>query len=495
MPSGALSWIHADDRLRKALRGRFPLEHPYLGQPGTTLGQTQGVLNLLPAPDLRYHSATPASRSPSLGRNNLRIPGGSRVPLNHPTARVPFPASLRTLAAAALLLVASPLAAQEQVSDEPPPSACRQVTPLDAPYGCVEIIPLGASAWVTFDGMPLGLSPTGIPEAPPGAHTIRLDREGDWPWVHTFTLGEGEVLRIDPSLTHIAPRVAPSGPEEPYPLAIMVENYPDARPHYGLDLADVVYDALAEGGISRFLAVYITRDAEIVGPVRSTRHYFVYAAAEYNAALVFVGASPIGYAALSATGIRSVNESWGDPGIWRSVRRYAPHNAFTDTLEARSVADAKDPGGPGSWGPLLFKDPAIRTPQPPITSLRVRYPPGGWYSVAYEYDWETNRYLRFMDGYAHRDGATGEQLAARNVIVQVVPDEVIDPEGRLDLAQVGEGPALYFVDGTLTEGSWTKADFGSRTLYWDTAGNFMRLNPDGATWIQLVPPEAVVQYQ
>jgi hypothetical protein len=99
-----------------------------------------------------------------------------------------------------------------------------------------------------------------------------------------------------------------------------------------------------------------------------------------------------------------------------------------------------------------------------------------------------------MDGEKHRDGATGEQLAARNVVVQVVPDQVIDREGRLDLTQVGEGPAYYFVDGTLMLGTWTKADFGSRTFFWDTAGNLVRLNAIGTTWVQLVPPEAVIEF-
>jgi hypothetical protein len=84
-------------------------------------------------------------------------------------------------------------------------------------------------------------------------------------------------------------------------------------------------------------------------------------------------------------------------------------------------------------------------------------------------------------------------LAATNVILQVVPDEVIDREGRLDLAQVGEGRALYFVDGVVIKGSWTKASLGSRTFFWDTAGNLVRFNP-GTTLVQLVP-EGRITYQ
>jgi hypothetical protein len=375
------------------------------------------------------------------------------------------------------------------------------VTPADADYACLEVFPLGASASVTFDGLSLGLSPLGIPNVAPGDHTLRLDRIGSYPWYGKIAIGSGEVQRIDPPL---APQVGIF----PYtffhtvwPLAVMVENHPDARPQTGLDRADVVYEALAEGGISRFMAVYMLTPrsaggthADVIGPVRSTRHYFVYTAAEYNATLVHVGASPIGYAALGATGIRNVNESYGDEGIWRSIRRWAPHDAYTSTDDAFAAAAIKGPGGPGSWGPLVFKDPSYPAQAPAATSLRIRYPPIGWYDVAYTWDPETNTYPRVMDGEKHRDGATGEQLAARNVVVQVVPDQVIDREGRLDLTQVGEGPAYYFVDGTLMLGTWTKADFGSRTFFWDTAGNLVRLNAIGTTWVQLVPPEAVIEF-
>jgi hypothetical protein len=408
------------------------------------------------------------------------------------------PGSVRLIAAlllgAAFLVLSAPAGAQEP-EDAPTevPSVCRERTPPDAPHGCVEVIPPGASVWVTLDGVQYGLSPVGIPELAPGEHTLRLDREGDWPQVSTFRLEPAEVRRFDAPLPRLAERIVPPGPAEPYPLAVMIENLPEARPHFGLDQADVVYDALAEGGISRFMALYLTREADAIGPVRSTRHYFVYIAAEYNATLVHVGASPIGYAALGATRIRNVNESWGDPGLWRSARRYAPHNAFTSTLDARAAADAKAEGGAGTWGPLELKDPADRMPGPSAPLVRVRYPPLGWYSVSYAYDASTNRYLRHMDGEPHVDAGSGTHLAASAVIVQVVPDEVIDREGRLDLAQTGEGRAYYFQDGTTIEGYWTKADFGSRTQFWDTAGNRVRFNADGTTWIQIVPPEAVVQ--
>ena len=406
-------------------------------------------------------------------------------------------AAVAVALALAVVLAPAGVGADDEAGEEPeealPLSACEQLTPPDAPFGCVEVIPPGASAWVTLDGTQLGLSPVAAPELQSGSHTIRLDRIGDAPWVRTFIVEPGQIIRFTDDLAPLPRIVPPPGPAQPNPFAVMVENAADARPQIGLDRADVVYEALAEGGISRFLALYITRDADTIGPVRSTRHYFVYTAAEFNATLVHVGASPIGYAALSATGIRNVNESWGDAGIWRSASRYAPHDAFTSTADASAAADAKGPPGGGSWGPLLFKSPGSGTASPAAWSINIDYPVAS-YQVAYSYDADANLYYRYMEGAGHRDGATGELLTATNVVVQFVPDEVIDREGRLDLAQTGVGRALYFVDGTVTEGSWTKADYGSQTFFWDTAGNKIRLNPGGTTWIQLVPAQARVTY-
>lgn len=406
---------------------------------------------------------------------------------------------LLRIALRALLLGVALLPGAVLADDGPAakPTACEQVTPPDAPFGCLEVLPIGPSSRVTFDGQDRGLTPVGIAEVQPGDHSLRLDRKGSYSWYANFSLAPGEVRRFDPPMAPqvgIYPTSMLNGGQDPWPLAVMIENHPDARPQVGLDKADVVYEALAEGGISRFMAVYITTGADIIGPVRSTRHYFVYTAAEYNAALVHVGASPIGYAALSATGIRNVNESYGDPGIWRSASRDPPHNAYTSTADARAAADGKDGGGPGSWGPIVYKDPSFPAQAPAATHIAISYPPLGWYDVAYDWDPTTNFYPRMMDGAPHRDMLTGDQYQARNVVIQVVPDEVIDREGRLDLAQVGEGKAWYFLDGTVIEGIWTKADFGSQTFFWDTAGNLVRLNAIGTTWIQLVPPEARVTF-
>src|SRR5438105_249526 len=143
-------------------------------------------------------------------------------------------------------------------------------------------------------------------------------------------------------------------------LAIMVENQADARPQTGLTHADVVYEALAEGGITRFIALYLTGDTSIVGPVRSLRHYFAFLAGDYGADVVHIGASPEGFAWRDAMNLGHLDETFGDPGVWRVRTRPPPHNAYTDTSADRGFLEAQEPARQRNhaWGPLLFSDQA-----------------------------------------------------------------------------------------------------------------------------------------
>ncbi|HEX9015910.1 MAG TPA: DUF3048 domain-containing protein, partial [Chloroflexota bacterium] len=169
----------------------------------------------------------------------------------------------------------------------------------------------------------------------------------------------------------------PEPPKPAFPVAVMVENSPDARPQSGLARADVLYEAPVEGGISRFMAVFVNGVADNIGPVRSARHYFVYLAAEYNASLVHIGSSPQGYEALDATGLVDLDETYGDPGFWRIKGRAAPHNSYT-SLEVIRDALAKvrkvEPGGVAGFKFLGSASPAPRGE--PAPEVKIDYPGG-----------------------------------------------------------------------------------------------------------------------
>jgi hypothetical protein len=275
-----------------------------------------------------------------------------------------------------------------------------------------------------------------------------------------------------------------------YPFSVMIDNIAEARPHFGLGAADVVYEAPAEGGIPRLMPVFLRAggSAERIGPVRSTRHYFVYLANEYRAPHVHIGASPQGFDALAATGLADMDESRADNGFIRDPARRAPHNAFVSTDSVRRVLRQR--GGPvrATSGPLQFGP--FRPGTSPANSIHIAYPGGERYTVDYRYDPATKRYNRIMDGRPHLDGATGEQYAASSIILQYTPVVPIpnDPAFRVDVGLVGSGQGVLVAEGTQVPLQWSRASVREPTQFVRSDGAPFAL-PNGQVWIQIVPVE------
>jgi DUF3048 family protein len=275
-----------------------------------------------------------------------------------------------------------------------------------------------------------------------------------------------------------------------YPFAVMIDNIKEARPQFGLEDADVVYEAPAEGGIPRLMPIYLRSGTDVgsIGPVRSARHYFVYLANEYRTPIVHIGASPQGFDALSATGLADVDEQRGDAGFVRDPRRLAPHNAFVSTSSIRDVLRQR--GGPikASLGPLKFGD-FVQGSQP-ATTIRIHYPGGERYVLQYDYDSDNEVYDRVMDGQPHLDGATGQQYAAKSVIIQFAEVTPIpnDEAGRLDITLVGSGKGVLVAEGTQVPLQWSRASVRDATQFKRTDGAPFAL-PSGQVWIQIVPLE------
>jgi hypothetical protein len=273
-----------------------------------------------------------------------------------------------------------------------------------------------------------------------------------------------------------------------YPFVVMIDNIAEARPHFGLGNADVVYEAPAEAGIPRLMPVYLRAggEAERIGPVRSTRHYFVYLANEYRAPVVHIGSSPQGFDALSVTGLSDIDEARGDGGFVRDPKRLAPHNAFVSTSSVRDVLRQR--GGPikATTGPLTF-GPFLAGSEP-ASSITIPYPGPEGYSVQYDYDVERKTYRRMMDGQAHKDGSTGQQYTASSIVVEFVDVEVIprDDAGRVDVGLVGSGKGVLIAEGTQVPLQWSRASVRAPTQFKRTDGAPFVV-PNGQVWIQIVP--------
>ena len=289
----------------------------------------------------------------------------------------------------------------------------------------------------------------------------------------------------------------------PVPIAVMVDNLPgSARPQLGLDRADIVYEMLVEGGITRFLAVYQGDEPVTVEPVRSVRTPFLYPAKELGAVIAHVGGAETANEAdamgqLDQWGVRHLDEA-ADPDLFpRDPARRAPHNTLTDTAALQAEAAARRWTAPpaAAW-PSKSDKVAVNAVTDEAGTVRFSWAPFELleFDVDWTYDQESNAYRRNQGGSPHVDGRTGEQLTAKNVIVQFDQARVVDREGHVVYGSVGEGEAYIFLDGQLIEARWTKRTREERTRYHDASGREIRLN-QGATWIAVLPVGAPLTWR
>lgn len=299
--------------------------------------------------------------------------------------------------------------------------------------------------------------------------------------------------------------------QERRPLAVMVENHVDARPTLGLSRADVIYEAVAEGGITRFLAIYLCQDAGDIAPIRSARTYFLDWLSEYDAAYVHVGGANTPGPANALGQIRDYDIKdmdqfgVGFPTYWRGTDRLAPHNVHSTTTklwEAASelgfgAADEENKRWDEDFKKWKFKDEASlekRGDQKPVTVPYWDQSPA--YTVTWQYDKNTNSYLRYHTDAAQNDPVTEEQLSAKNVIVQFQKERTANdgyPDGHLLYGTIGSGDALIFQDGKVIEGTWVKASRVARSKFLDSSGQEVELNR-GTVWIHTVPVANDITY-
>ncbi|HEY6057556.1 MAG TPA: DUF3048 domain-containing protein, partial [Candidatus Limnocylindrales bacterium] len=209
-----------------------------------------------------------------------------------------------------------------------------------------------------------------------------------------------------------------------HPIAVMVDDLGPARPQSGFSAASVVWHAPAEGGIPRYMMVFGETRPSSVGPVRSSRYYYIAWAAEWRAMYVHVGGSPQALQALGAQGhgqlVYNADEfRFGGHYLWRIVTRSAPHNVYTDAGHLEELAlivgatDAptdKPPSPVWQFAP----DPPLAL-RPVGGHIEVDYPAN---TVRYDYDRASNAYLRSVSGEGPQfDAATGQRVAPRNVVI------------------------------------------------------------------------------
>ncbi|MDQ3896428.1 MAG: DUF3048 domain-containing protein [Actinomycetota bacterium] len=269
-------------------------------------------------------------------------------------------------------------------------------------------------------------------------------------------------------------------------VAVKIDNIEAARPQAGIRAADVVYEEFTEG-VTRFIVVYHSNEADVVGPVRSVRPADPSIVAPLGGILAFSGGSPGAVAIAQAAPLTLVTE--GDTAVmYRRPGRAAPHNLYTSTqgLYLRAPPSA---GSPRKFADFLTGGRTFTGPgATPVSSISLI--PAPYVTASYDWDAAAGAWLRSTDGRPH---LTEEgRIAPTNVIVQFTPYTVfVDDEAVQYPEVVGTGDAWIFAAGMLVQGTWSKPSTDAVTTYTDSAGAPIAL-PPGQTWVHLVAPGSTV---
>lgn len=316
------------------------------------------------------------------------------------------------------------------------------------------------------------------------------------------------------------------------PLIVMIENHEESRPQSGLSKADIVYEAVAEGAITRFMTVfycgnaaYSLKDDYDIGPVRSARTYFLDWASEYSDYPLYnhVGGagqcndptvdprakalcqiekygwknketkSDLDQFALGFKICRREPDRIGHP-VATEHSMYCSTFALWQTAADRKLTNVNYKGiaWDKSFRSWIFKED---TPSSGSVSPEFEF----WkdykqYAVRWDYDKTTNIYKRSNSGQPHLDFNTKEQITAKNVVIQFTKETgPVDEHKHLLYTTIGTGRALIFQDGLVIEGKWSKQSRTERTLFFDGKGKEVKFNR-GSIWIEILPATGTVNY-
>lgn len=273
------------------------------------------------------------------------------------------------------------------------------------------------------------------------------------------------------------------------PFAVMINNLAPARPQSGLTQADTVWELLAEGGITRLVAVFQSKEfTDPIGPVRSIRPYFIEVGEFYGGVLVHAGASNDAFAILRGQHKQDLDEITNAGAFfWRDKTRKAPHNLYTNLEKLRAGAAHLKYPDTASVPALSFSSAPDLTGAAPASEVNIQFELKS-YKVSYTYDAAKGLYDRFINGKPHVDKNNDEQLTASNLVVLAAKTTAYDDYGRLEVDLNGGGDAVMMQQGKAITAKWRRD------------GNMIRIEKDGkelpfvpgVTYYHVVPNRAAL---
>ena len=283
------------------------------------------------------------------------------------------------------------------------------------------------------------------------------------------------------------------------PIAVMINNNHVAWPHAGLNDAYLAYEILAEGGITRIMALFKDKDTEKIGSVRSARPYYLDYALENDAIYVHYGWSDKAKSDISSLGVDNINGLTASSVFWRdsSLNKATEHTVFTSMEKINEYS--KEHGYDRDTDKDLLlnysvdeidlskREDAIKTD---TVFMKYSY----YTTTSYEYDSEKKVYKRYMSDTPHVDAVTGDQYTFKNIIITPIETHTYDSYGRLELDNIGSGEGYFITLGYAIPITWSKDSRSSQTVYKNMDGEEIKVN-DGNTFIQITPPSEDIKIE
>lgn len=278
------------------------------------------------------------------------------------------------------------------------------------------------------------------------------------------------------------------------PIASVFGNTPDARPPSGLYKADMAFEVLVEGDITRIVGMFWSQPIDKLGPIRSARKYHIDLIAPYDPLFMHIGYAHStnnddtdALKAINSNRIKSVSNTH-----WRDSTRPAPYNAYSSTENIHELADSYNYSYTKNITPWRFKNDGILgkrgNKSEILISFMGNYTEGKTYDVRWQYDVDSNSYLRFYGANPHSDSETEIQIGAKNLIVQytTIYTAAGDTSGRKVVTVVGSGEGLLFQDGKQIEITWEQSSNSSRAVYkYKSSGEEVEFNR-GMVWVSIL---------
>ena len=277
------------------------------------------------------------------------------------------------------------------------------------------------------------------------------------------------------------------------PLAVVIDNSVGARPQAGLSSASIVYEALAEGGVTRLLAIFGPKDVDNIGPVRSARTYFVEWAEETRAYLVHAGGSQNALTKIVEDQVPNLNDNSSYFSRQITSGRAYEHTLFTNTTNLYQYAKVKGYENRintlESW---LFKDDLELNSRPTSqTDISINFGDPA-YAVKWEYNPNSNDYTRYIANQPHTDSNNSSNIVAKNIILIEATRTAVTSAGKqvYNMTLTGSGDARIIRDGKVMDATWKRSTALNRTHFYDKQGTEIELNR-GQIWIEIINPDIV----